>query len=269
MDYAVIISAVILGLSVLATAAKFLDWFLHSDPRTMVRTVRWMLVMLLVVGIPLLVFMLLREQWIGAMLLGAGLLIVGSFLQWRALLAPLNSLFSRFRPKPRPFDMPPVWEEEEESATADPQTVLRAAAVLEAYVRQTAPALAPPELRRLGHAEPGDDEDDTDEMTVKEALEVLGLPDGAGIADVHTAHRRLMRMADPDAGGSPYLAAKIDEARDVLIDALRRRTKPAAIGSAAEKLAPARLAPPPRAFAPQSRKHARWKGRFAGLPAAS
>ena len=38
MDYAVIISAIVLGLSVLATAAKFLDWFLHSDPKTMVRT---------------------------------------------------------------------------------------------------------------------------------------------------------------------------------------------------------------------------------------
>lgn len=239
MDYAVIISAVILGLSVLATAAKFLDWFLHSDPRTMVRTVRWMLVLLLVVGVPLLVFMLLREQWVGAMLLGAGLLVVGTFLQWRALLAPLNSLFSRFRPKPRPFEMPPVWEEEEEeSATPDPQAVLRAAALLEAYVRQSAPALVPPELRRLGHVETDDDEGDTDEMTVKEALEVLGLPDGAGVADVHTAHRRLMRMADPDAGGSPYLAAKIDEARDVLIDALRRRTRPAAIGSAAQRRLP-------------------------------
>ena len=37
MDYMVVISAVVLGLSVLATLAKFLDWFIHSDPRTMVR----------------------------------------------------------------------------------------------------------------------------------------------------------------------------------------------------------------------------------------
>ena len=41
MDYAVIISAIVLGLSVLATAAKFLDWFVHSDPQTMVRVSRW------------------------------------------------------------------------------------------------------------------------------------------------------------------------------------------------------------------------------------
>ena len=38
MDYAVVISAIVLGLSVLATIAKFLDWFIHSDPKTMVRT---------------------------------------------------------------------------------------------------------------------------------------------------------------------------------------------------------------------------------------
>ncbi len=79
MDYAVAISAIVLGLSVLATAAKFFDWFLHSDPKTMVRTVRWMLLLLIIIGVPLLVAMLLREQWVGAMMLGAGMLIVGSF----------------------------------------------------------------------------------------------------------------------------------------------------------------------------------------------
>jgi hypothetical protein len=238
MDYAVVISAIVLGLSVLATAAKFFDWFLHSDPKTMVRTVRWMLLLLIIIGLPLLVMMLLREQWVGAMLLGAGMLIVGTFLKWRAILGPLNTLFSHFRPKPRPFEMPPVWEEEE--AATDPKAVARAAAILEAYVRQTAPNALPAEVRRLSHIAHDDDEveDNVGNMTVKEALEVLGLPDGAVIADVHTAHRRLMRMADPDEGGSPYLAAKIDQARDVLIDVLRRRTKPAAIGSAAPKRLP-------------------------------
>ena len=51
-------------------------------------------------------------------------------------------------------------------------------------------------------------------MTAKDALEILGLPDGADVAAVHAAHRRLMRMVDPDTGGSPYLAARLDQARD-------------------------------------------------------
>ena len=63
-------------------------------------------------------------------------------------------------------------------------------------------------------------------MTVREALDVLGLNEGADLTSVHTAHRRLMRGADPDAGGSPYLAARIDEARDVLVGFLRRQGKP-------------------------------------------
>jgi hypothetical protein len=48
-------------------------------------------------------------------------------------------------------------------------------------------------------------------------------------------------MVDPDTGsGSPYLAAKIDQARDVLIDALRRRVGPTAIEMSAPKHLPTR-----------------------------
>lgn len=208
MDYAVIISAIVLGLSVLATAAKFLDWFLHSDPKTMVRTIRWMLVLLMLVCVPLLVMMLVREQWAGAMLLGAGMLIVPTLLKWRTLLAPIAAA-AHFRRKPAPFETPPAWEPSEEG-TVDPRAVEHAARLLEAYVRQNMPVAA--------------------EMSVKEALEVLGLADGSDLGAVHAAHRRLMRMADPDEeGGSAYLAAKIDLARDVLVVALRRKSPPAAI----------------------------------------
>ena len=225
MDYAVIISAIVLGLSVLATAAKFLDWFLHSDPKTMVRTIRWMLLLLVIAGIPLLVMMIMREQWAAAMLLGAGMLIVPTLLKWRAVLAPLRAAFAHLRPKSRPFEMPPVWEEP--GTTVDPQAVQRAAALLEAYMKHVAPMAS---SQRQIHG-PADGDDDTG-MTVKEALEVLGLPDGADLASVHAAHRRLMRSADPEAGGSPYLAAKIDEARDLLVGALRRPAKPAVIEAA-------------------------------------
>jgi len=219
MDYAVVISAIVLGLSVLATFAKFLDWFLHSDPRTMVRTLRWMLVLLVLAAIPLLVMMIAREQWAGAMLLGAAMLAVPTFLKWRAVLAPLRAAFARLRPRPAPFEMPPVWE----SGADDPPSVRQAAAILEAYVARKA-SVSPRELSFV--AETDEEEREDDAMKVREALEVLGLADGADIAAVHAAHRRLMRVADPDAGGSPYLATRIDAARDVLVLALDRRRSP-------------------------------------------
>jgi len=219
MDYAVIISAIVLGLSVLATAAKFLDWFLHSDPRTMVRTLRWMALLLVIVAIPLLVLMIVREQYAGAMLLGAAMILVPTFLKWRAILIPLRAAFAQLRPKPGPFEMPPVWQD---PAPPDPRALQHAAALLEAYLQRTAP-IASAQRHISAPAEAEGDES----MTLKEALDVLGLPEGADLASVHTAHRRLMRGADPDGGGSPYLAARIDAARDVLVGVLRSRARPA------------------------------------------
>ena len=54
-------------------------------------------------------------------------------------------------------------------------------------------------------------------MSRAEALEVLGLKPGATPAEVKAAHRRLMQGAHPDHGGSDWLAARINQARDVLI----------------------------------------------------
>lgn len=54
-------------------------------------------------------------------------------------------------------------------------------------------------------------------MTRAEALEVLGLAAGASAEDIRAAHRRLMRAAHPDRGGSDWLAARLNEARDVLL----------------------------------------------------
>ena len=53
-------------------------------------------------------------------------------------------------------------------------------------------------------------------MTREEALSILGLEAGAGPEAVRDAHRRLMARVHPDHGGSTWLAAKLNQARDLL-----------------------------------------------------
>jgi hypothetical protein len=54
-------------------------------------------------------------------------------------------------------------------------------------------------------------------MTRQEAYEVLGLRPGASEADIRAAYHRVMRTAHPDAGGSDWLAARVNMARDLLL----------------------------------------------------
>jgi hypothetical protein len=105
-----------------------------------------------------------------------------------------------------PIEMAQLWQD---CRFADPQS----AQILEAYLDRVHPSWR----EDLSRAEGGDGGPASGKMTREQALEVLGLEPGASADDIRRAHRELMMKVHPDHGGSTFLAAKLNEAKDVLL----------------------------------------------------
>ena len=100
-----------------------------------------------------------------------------------------------------------------ECRAADAQS----AAVLEAYLDRTL-GVAWREAAGAGPSEDGSGPGAGGEaMTKGDAYAILGLEPGAGDEEIRAAHHRLMLKVHPDHGGSNYLAAKINHAKELLL----------------------------------------------------
>ncbi len=89
-------------------------------------------------------------------------------------------------------------------------------ALLEAYLDRRMPGWGANTQRSGGSGQRG--ASGSGPMTKEEAYQILGLNSGAGSAEIREAHRRLMKRVHPDSGGSTFLAARINKAKDTLLD---------------------------------------------------
>ncbi len=105
------------------------------------------------------------------------------------------------------LDLLDLWRE----CQSDAQSL----AVLEAYLDRHADA----DWREQAHVayRATDSSKDSGMMDSTEAYQILGLQPGASHEDIQAAYRRLIQRVHPDHGGSSYLAARLNRARDVLL----------------------------------------------------
>jgi len=202
------------------SAIRLIDWFIHSEPKAVVRMARWAGMVLAVLSVPLLLVLLILRQWTAAVGLGAVMVLVLGWYVPRLLRQPFRLL--------DPAPEPPA------DAVADRELVERSITVLEEFLRQAAPALpSGANLRTASHGRVNghsrsnghDEEAAAETMSQEEALEILGLGRDAQEAQIIEAHRRLVQLIHPDRGGSHFLTVKVNQAKKVLLGAAGRRPR--------------------------------------------
>jgi hypothetical protein len=95
---------------------------------------------------------------------------------------------------------------------SDVQSDPESAALLESFLDR-----AHPDWRERGSASSKPSAPNSMMMSEDEALQILGLAKGANTDEIKAAYRRLMAQVHPDKGGTDYLAAKINAAKDFLL----------------------------------------------------
>jgi hypothetical protein len=283
-----VIASIALGLSLVASAVRMVDWFLHADPRVAAQVTRWSVRGIAALSVPLLLVLLFKEQWTAATALGAAMVLVPAVLGrrlWRWVGVPSLASFA-----PVGAGAPHA---SGHSFADEAELVRYSAAVLEAYLRRTGATqravggdvLAIADrigengggsgkglarrkgdkadkangvdiasdlgdasgVNRHGHAS-GNGHAETfglGPMSEEEACAVLGVDRGAGEAEIRAVHGRISAAVAPAQGGSPFLAVKVDQAKEVLLRAAAPSAD--APSGAPRKRSASRRRPSPRA----------------------
>jgi hypothetical protein len=141
-------------------------------------------------------------------------------LHWRSLLPQFNLRRARLRGWVPNFAEEPTSGRSVVPYPPDPDLVRQSVAVLRAYLdhvgsraeRQLSEVHLPRPVNGFGNGS------GRRQMSRAEAFEVLGLEATASLREIREACSRLEQKFDPEVGGTHYLAAKINEARDVLFE---------------------------------------------------
>ena len=70
-----------------------------------------------------------------------------------------------------------------------------------------------------------DKNDYNQKMSLRESYELLGVDENAPLEVIIKSHKELIRKLHPDKGGSSYLSARVNEARDIILADKEKREK--------------------------------------------
>ncbi len=232
----------ILGIALVAGLILASSWFVNADPKTLIKVVKWGLIGLICIvvlffvtsgrlawalfALPALLPWFFRARQVARAAKNFQRMAQGMGGRGRGESSEIETRFLRVR---LDHDSGDISGEILAGAfagsrleTLPPRDLVallgechddaESARVLEAYLDR-----AYPDWRDYGGGESGPNAGTGGAMDRAEALQVLGLENGASDAEIKAAHHRLIAGLHPDKGGSDYLAAKINEAKDILL----------------------------------------------------
>ena len=218
-----VIAYAMLGLSLSVSAVQVGRWILNANPRALINAGRWSMVGFIVAAPLVLLWLVMSGRSTLAMMFAAFVMpvFVQGGLRWRSLVPRFNLTRARLRNWVPDFAEEPTGGRSVVPYPPDPDLVRQSVAVLRAYLdhvgsraeRQLTEVHLPSRpVNGFGNGS------GRRQMSREEAFEVLGLEPTASLREIREASSRLEQKLDPEVGGTHYLAAKINEAKDVLFE---------------------------------------------------